>query len=905
MKKILIIILVTLLNIQPMAGCAWYDPDYEYFNLFTQSIIQDKSFTPFLMSKSSSFYEEKGVEVPDDNIQAWKAYFNNKLTFEETKKLVYYISLEELNHLKFQRSLDNPILKKLGYNFYTDYKDAVDYLIEAKYLEPYMRIQHIENPDSFYYSERDYKQATDLDYDKIHNDLISLYHATKSKEIKLRYGYQIVRFNHYYRNYKEAINAFDKYVKPLNLKTTPYYMALDQMAGAQRGLGLLKEANWNFFQVFKHSTSRKASAFSSLKLTDEFTFETFLNQAQSDEDRIMAHFLLAYQNFNNPLPKMKDIYQIDPSADVLKVLEARAINELERLILADVHYIDHSTAVDTQDNATKNQTTKANETTKEEKLSWWDKVVNFFKGLFGSDENEPEEKEVQPLAAKKINEEEERLLNNPKRLPLLENEVVYYNANEQEVGVQKHIADLEDFTNELRNVDKDVFWDISYAYLKFLQKDYAQSQVILNQIFTNNADYNKQIQQMKMLNDIVSEPKIDAAFEEHIMQKYANFFIEEHKEGDVYYYDKPSTRDFLQDILANRYYLQGEYAKSFLMSNELTNLTWDPDFELTQDLEKFYLKENKSSFEKEILAKKLDVEDPSSFFNLIYGDYYARNGAFKKAFLHYKEVFNGNGFLIYEYDQWDPESMEYHTKPFPKDKYNFFNNVSPYIFGHNTWVSYESPEEVSMEKETFAHEFDFIHDKMNKVELMQTLLDLERIAQGNDERAAKANQLIGNVMYNTSKLGYYRHIFVFDINNMNGGKFHFYANDNVDENNLFYYKYFYTSSYIDSHNFEVARNYYEKALKQSKDKEQQARILFQLASIEQANYYQWEVEQPEIPYTEDDWYEKKQEQEKDFLQVKRSRYKSNFNKLKQQYADTQVAQELMQSCSYFDYFMQN
>jgi hypothetical protein len=34
-------------------------------------------------------------------------------------------------------------------------------------------------------------------------------------------------------------------------------MALDQLAGAQRGLDLKSDANWNFFQVFMNSKAVK------------------------------------------------------------------------------------------------------------------------------------------------------------------------------------------------------------------------------------------------------------------------------------------------------------------------------------------------------------------------------------------------------------------------------------------------------------------------------------------------------------------------------------------------------------------------------------------------------------------------------------------------------------------------
>jgi hypothetical protein len=38
------------------------------------------------------------------------------------------------------------------------------------------------------------------------------------------------------------------------------------------------------------------------------------------------------------------------------------------------------------------------------------------------------------------------------------------------------------------------FWDISIAYLKFLQSDYTSSVAILNKISTSNPDINSRLQ---------------------------------------------------------------------------------------------------------------------------------------------------------------------------------------------------------------------------------------------------------------------------------------------------------------------------------------------------------------------------------------------------------------------------
>ena len=329
-------------------ACAWYDPDYEYFNLFTQSIIKDKTYLPFLHTLSNRFYGHEHYEIPNENIEAWEKYFGNSLNYAETKLLVEKMPMSELNAFKKGNS-NNPVLKKLGN--YQKHLEAIDYLIEAKYLEPFMKISYGENTDSFYNdSDQPIKNATNLDYNKTISALTSLYNAAKNPEIKLRYGYQLVRFNHYVHQYQKSVDAFNTYVEPLQLKSAPYYLALDQFAGAQRGLQLFDEANWNFFQVFINSKSRKENVFTSMKLSDSVKFDHLLERAKSPQEKNMAYFLLGYEDFSNPIPMMEKMYDLDPNSEILKVLAARSINELER------NYLPIYLNNDNQDNAAQGAT---------------------------------------------------------------------------------------------------------------------------------------------------------------------------------------------------------------------------------------------------------------------------------------------------------------------------------------------------------------------------------------------------------------------------------------------------------------------------------------------------------------------------------------------------------------------
>lgn len=896
MKKFFLPLFVSCLLYQESSACAWYDPDYEYFNLFTQSIIRDKSYTPFLLSYSEAFYSDNKIVLPDDNIEAWRKYFNNQLSYQQTDQLVKHISLNDLNALK-KGTPTHPLLVQLGNSFYAKYTEAIDYLIEAKYLEPYMRINFIENENSFYYyRDESQKNATNLDYEKTIAALTKLYNHTKDKEIKLRYGYQLVRFNHYTRHYNEAVEAFKQYVAPLKLKGAPYYLALDQYAGALRGLNKKDEANWNFFQVFKNTKFRKADAYSSIKLSDSMAFKNLLNRAQTKEDKISAYFLLGYQDFNNPLDIMQKIYDIDPNSEALKVLAARAINELER------HYLLTYYSSSESDNPTLNTTSDSTSPSKEkssvaneENISFWDRIVNFFKRLFGSSTGEKDSVRSNDLSDKTY-------LNHPDRIPFLAQDEYRENSI-----TETYVENLEKLVEKTAGKSDDEFWKISEAYIKFLQKDYKVSTKILSEINTNNKDYQEQIARMSMLNEIVAQPKITPEFEELLMTKYASYFVKDttpnenkDSEVDVWEPQQPSTKEFLQDVIANRYYIQGEDAKSFLMSNSLSDLRYYPDLELTKKLEAFYNKKDKTKFEQEILVKNMqDVGDVPSFFAVIYGDHAMRNNKFSEAVQHYQKVKNLAVFTStkdrYDYNTGETIPIDWNTE------YDGFRNISDYVFGHNIMESFQSPVNETMRKEDFAKEFSFIQPRMNKLQLAQAAVELSKIGQGKDIQASYANQLLGNLLYNTSILGYFREVFVMDLTNGNGGKFHF---DEAQPRFHYYFKNYSYYNYITPENFDHCLDYYKAALAKTNQAEQKARILFQMASAEQGKYYQYEATRTkDWDYSDPDWSKKMEAHELELSRTKNNKYRTYFAELKKNYNQTKTSTELMGRCSYYHYFM--
>lgn len=329
-KLLLVAVMLTALWGKSFA-CGWDEGDWYYYNLFNQEIMSDERYRPFLLIYGSRYYTNDTLR--NGNIEEWRQYLG--LSYDETKYLVFKASRSDLQNLsKGKRAVDEN-LSFASADFMKNQKQALLYLAYAKYLEPYMRIIPGEDTD-FYWDLPEYEHnAGDLDYEKVKTVLTKSWNAESDNELKLRYGYQLVRLAHYTRRYQEAVQLFEQYVEPLKMSTEMYYYALAQKAGALRGMGETQRANRDFIRVFANSYDLKTMAYTSLTMgwDNEINFADFVAGAADNNERNDIFFMMGYSDFNNPVNEIEKIVVTDPNAIQAKVLMVRAINMLERRML--------------------------------------------------------------------------------------------------------------------------------------------------------------------------------------------------------------------------------------------------------------------------------------------------------------------------------------------------------------------------------------------------------------------------------------------------------------------------------------------------------------------------------------------------------------------------------------------
>lgn len=276
------------------------------------------------------------------NMEEWAKYL--KIDAEQAYYLVNKSSQQAIDSLLAYGSSNDPQLKFADKAFCKKWRNALTYISFAKYLEPYMSW---ENGDEYYLWRYPYKTGwsdprrpsiLNLDYSEVLDNMIEAYGRQKDKELKIRYGYQIVRFAHYNGQYEDAVRYFDKYVESLNYKPEIYYYALSQKAGAlcgyyrtEGGGDSQDQANgkyaMDFLKVFTYSKDLKFAAYKSLRGE---AWEYLYDEAKSlpKREACSLYFMLGFNYFNNGLKELEKIASLCPDSYMADVLMSGYIASL-------------------------------------------------------------------------------------------------------------------------------------------------------------------------------------------------------------------------------------------------------------------------------------------------------------------------------------------------------------------------------------------------------------------------------------------------------------------------------------------------------------------------------------------------------------------------------------------------
>ena len=158
---------------------------------------------------------------------------------------------------------------------------------------------------------------------------------TNDSFLKERFGFQAIKLACVQGDYRKAADLYQQLIGPLPKQTVISQWALSRKAGAMLALGDTARAIYDFAQVFATCPSRRREAEMSLRVNHVRYDEAALKFAENDRQRAAVLAISAIQPYQDALPKLKQLVELDPANPLIELVMAREINRNEYFWLAN------------------------------------------------------------------------------------------------------------------------------------------------------------------------------------------------------------------------------------------------------------------------------------------------------------------------------------------------------------------------------------------------------------------------------------------------------------------------------------------------------------------------------------------------------------------------------------------
>jgi hypothetical protein len=322
---------------QNIIGCGPDADPYDYYtSFFHQNLPDAKGFRPFYYTGYNFLYDEtEPASTTEVLSNEWAVYCGKPVTPSDAKSFVAEYAWKDLNTL-YQYLEKNQPLKipdSVQQNSMTSHfirsknLEALGYLMFAKKAEPFVAggAETWESP------VRD-----SVKMDKLIKAGFQLYNVAKEDFIKQRYLYQVLRLAHYSGRYKEVIEWYDKFSTSLNSTSIIQPLSLALKAGALFRTGQNKEAAYLFSKAFAANDVKRISNFIGFNwsINHQQDREGYLSLCKTNTEKADMLAMFTMNSSNYEIKAMKEVYQLDPSNEMLEVLAVREINKMEEQYLS-------------------------------------------------------------------------------------------------------------------------------------------------------------------------------------------------------------------------------------------------------------------------------------------------------------------------------------------------------------------------------------------------------------------------------------------------------------------------------------------------------------------------------------------------------------------------------------------
>ncbi|MFT5822563.1 MAG: hypothetical protein ACI8ZM_003819 [Crocinitomix sp.] len=311
MKAIKLIVCLLLLSSAAnySKACSYYPMGEDIrFSLFSSNVGDGSEMSyVFYNSHYLSEYTKGELMGPDENIEEWYAFFDNKIPRSEIDQLIYRVPYDKpypqitSNELYLHfKSGKNEATKE-----YIHFAKKVEYLLVQDYWDK--KVMDIEN------SELALEVA------------IKRSKSAKLEILKLRYAYQALVLAYYLNEHNRVISIYENLIVPQNSTSVIATWSLFYYAN------MIDDSNerWRLMAiVFEKSRSKNHFIFRHFP-KEKKRISEILEKCQSAEEKAAVLSICAFKNPARAIDQIKEIAATNANSKMIDVLLVREINKME------------------------------------------------------------------------------------------------------------------------------------------------------------------------------------------------------------------------------------------------------------------------------------------------------------------------------------------------------------------------------------------------------------------------------------------------------------------------------------------------------------------------------------------------------------------------------------------------
>jgi hypothetical protein len=402
--------------------------------------------------------------------------------------------------------------------------------------------------------------------------------------------------------------------------------------------------------------------------------------------------------------------------------------------------------------------------------------------------------------------------------------------------------------SENKAIKNSHFWSLADAYCALVLKEFSSAELILSGIPAGST-YFSQAQQLIFVGKLLAVDKLNAETAEKLWVEFSK--NEKLNKND-------NLSQFLKDVYSLHYQKQGDIARAYLTYYEPYDSKGRLDIDLLNALENFVVNcDPKNKYDAYLIETRFGtLDEAKNVLHEMMGVYYLQRNNLDKSIAYLSKC----------------------TEEFRKSS-QFFESIyiNKTIWNESVIHPYFNVDIADQNVKFLYEKYPLLNKEYNLLSYVQVLKELEDKATKEPAKAAEYYYLLGLAWYNTGVHGWHRASIYYTESN-EGNYAWWSADEKLEEISVFKNYEWISDRY---YNPDIAGNYFEKALKNSSDKELQARALYMIAKVEK-------TKSPEEIFNI--WQENPQYSKK---------YYEVFKELKTDYSNTAYYKDIIRECSDF------